>query len=150
MRRGEATAAFGAPPLSAGVRIARAGIRGEGPGRAHILVVNDVAPVRSFFSALLSRAGYRVSTASDGTEALARCRREPPDLMLLGARIASPSGVEVAEALHGTVPFLMQCARPDTDLDLPRFRRLGALGTLTAEHSIVNEVEQALAFSRRR
>lgn len=61
--------------------------------RAHVLVVEDEADLRSALVELLSIWGYRVSTASDGREALERLRvgREPV-LMLLDLQMPVMDG----------------------------------------------------------
>jgi PleD family two-component response regulator len=50
---------------------------------AHILVVDDDANVRRMLQILLSNAGYRVSLATTGEEALAYLELVTPDLVLL-------------------------------------------------------------------
>ena len=50
---------------------------------AHILVVDDDPSIRRMLQLLLSDAGYRVSLASSGEEALAYLDLITPDLVLL-------------------------------------------------------------------
>jgi DNA-binding response OmpR family regulator len=49
----------------------------------HVLVVEDAAPTRSFLVAALSDQGYVVSSAADGADALERCSKLRPDLVVL-------------------------------------------------------------------
>ncbi|MEO1270857.1 MAG: response regulator [Myxococcota bacterium] len=49
---------------------------------AHILVVDDNAVQRHLLRLLCSNAGYRVTQAVHGADALAAARRERPDLMV--------------------------------------------------------------------
>ena len=49
----------------------------------HILVTDDDKNTRLYFKAILERAGYTVTTAKDGEEALAVMDREYIDLVVL-------------------------------------------------------------------
>ncbi|WP_418287463.1 response regulator [Lentzea guizhouensis] len=56
----------------------------EEPGRVTtLLVVDDEATVRELLSATLRFAGFRVTSATTGAEAVAAAAEEPPDLVLL-------------------------------------------------------------------
>jgi diguanylate cyclase (GGDEF)-like protein len=50
---------------------------------ATVLVVDDSGATRRILRRTLEEAGYRVSEAADGAEALVQCRAERPDLVLL-------------------------------------------------------------------
>ena len=60
-----------------------------------ILVVDDEPALRELFSEVLARAGYEVSTANDGAEALDRLRTESFDLLLLDIWMPRMTGLEV-------------------------------------------------------
>ena len=63
----------------------------DGPvGR--VLVVDDDEDVRNVLFAALSDAGYEVTTASDGEEAIESVRRRRPDLILLDLMMPRVSG----------------------------------------------------------
>jgi DNA-binding response OmpR family regulator len=49
---------------------------------------------------ILRRAGYRVSEAADGREALEEIERHPPDLALLDVVLPKVDGAAVAQALR--------------------------------------------------
>jgi len=48
-----------------------------------ILVVDDEPDITALVAYHLARAGYRVSTAASGTEALHSARETPPDVIVL-------------------------------------------------------------------
>ena len=50
---------------------------------ARVLVVDDSSATRRILRRLLEAVGYGVTEAADGLEALALCRADPPDLVLL-------------------------------------------------------------------
>jgi DNA-binding response OmpR family regulator len=66
---------------------------------ASILVVDDDPEIVAMLTARLSKRGYSVSTAGDGTKALELARRERPDVVLLDVMMPGKSGWEVARAL---------------------------------------------------
>jgi CheY-like chemotaxis protein len=65
------------------------------------LVVEDDDQVRSFVTAVLEREGFRVLTASNGSDGLALCRNTPDVRVLLtdGQMGPGPTGIELAETL---------------------------------------------------
>src|SRR3954470_17742183 len=61
-----------------------------------VLVVEDEVEMRALLRRLLTRAGYRVVEASDGSAALACLRATAPDLVLLDIMLPDIDGLEVA------------------------------------------------------
>ncbi len=66
---------------------------------ARILVVDDDPEIMTLLSTRLSKRGYKMSTAGDGTKALEVARREMPDVMILDVMMPGKSGWEVMRAL---------------------------------------------------
>ena len=71
-----------------------------------VLVVDDQAANLRVVSALLTRQGYQVTTASSGEEALARYAESVPDLILLDMMMPGMDGFEVLIALRASASFL--------------------------------------------
>jgi PAS domain S-box-containing protein len=67
---------------------------------ATILVVDDHAPSRQFLTSLLTYKGHRLLEASDGAEALARVRRERPDLVISDILMPTMDGYEFVRHLR--------------------------------------------------
>ncbi len=65
-----------------------------------VLVVDDEPDIAGLVAYHLAKAGYRVSTAADGGEALARARVERPDLVVLDLMLPGRSGLEVLADLR--------------------------------------------------
>ncbi len=61
-----------------------------------VLVVEDDPDLLALEEAFLAEAGYRVSCAADGLEALDRVEREMPGLILLDMRMPRMNGWEFA------------------------------------------------------
>lgn len=63
----------------------------------------------------LERDGFRVTTASDGSAALAACNEQPPDLVLLDQMLPRIDGLEVFRAIRAkhSTPIIMLTARGD-------------------------------------
>jgi two-component system, OmpR family, phosphate regulon response regulator PhoB len=68
--------------------------------QAHVLVVDDEPDIVALVAYHLARAGYRVSTAADGAEALASARRERPALLVLDLMLPGLSGFDVLQQLR--------------------------------------------------
>src|SRR5687767_3382003 len=62
---------------------------------AHILVVEDEPDISALVAFHLARTGYRVRTASTGSEALEAVSVDTPDLLLLDLMLPGMSGLEV-------------------------------------------------------
>jgi two-component system, OmpR family, phosphate regulon response regulator PhoB len=81
-----------------------------------ILVVDDEPDIIALVAYHLARSGYRVSTASTGTEALAAARQEQPALVVLDLMLPELSGFQVLERIRADralaeTPVLMLTAR---------------------------------------
>lgn len=81
----------------------------------HVLLVEDDASIREITALGLTRAGFRVTTAADGREGLARARRDPFDLLLLDVMLPGVNGFDVCREVRRTsrVPVVMLTARTD-------------------------------------
>jgi adenylate cyclase len=65
-----------------------------------ILVVDDMPANVRLLEAILVAAGFAVSSASSGPEALERVIAEPPDLVLLDVQMAGMNGYEVCRRIR--------------------------------------------------
>lgn len=65
-----------------------------------VLVVDDQEEIREMTSLVLSGAGYAVTTAAGGEEALRRARIEPFDLVLLDINMPGMGGWETLRLLR--------------------------------------------------
>jgi chemosensory pili system protein ChpA (sensor histidine kinase/response regulator) len=100
--------------LHSGSPVAReAGLR---PDRAHVMVVDDSLTVRRLTGRLLSRAGYEVSTAKDGLDALQQMQGTLPDLVVLDLEMPRMDGFELvrelrSDPLTAAVPIVIVSSR---------------------------------------
>jgi two-component system phosphate regulon response regulator PhoB len=65
-----------------------------------ILVVDDEPDIVGLVAYHLARAGYRVSTATNGPDALKAAREERPDLVVLDLMLPGVSGYDVLQELR--------------------------------------------------
>ncbi|MHB0912701.1 MAG: PAS domain S-box protein [Armatimonadota bacterium] len=74
-------------------------VNADSASRADILVVDDTPDELRLLADILSGAGYRVRTATDGRLALRSVQAELPELILLDIRMPGLDGYEVARQL---------------------------------------------------
>jgi len=67
---------------------------------ARVLVVDDMPANVRLLEAILEPAGYSVTAASSGPEALERVVADPPDLVLLDVQMAGMNGYEVCRRIR--------------------------------------------------
>jgi DNA-binding response OmpR family regulator len=81
----------------------------------HVLVVDDEPAIVEIVRDYLADAGYRVSTARSGDEALRRLRSVTPDLVVLDLGLPDIDGLDVARTVRqaSAVPIIMLTARTD-------------------------------------
>jgi len=83
-----------------------------------VLVVDDDESMRLLLQRRMESDGYRVVVAEDGLSAVEKASAEPPDVILLDAKMPTMDGFQVAEALKTaehtrTVPIIMVTALDD-------------------------------------
>lgn len=101
----------------------------------HVLIVDDLPRNLQVLALLLSKAGYRVSMAMDGVQALEMVRVEAPDLVLLDVMMSGMDGLEVCRVLKADsrlreIPVIFLTAKAELE-DLQEGFRLGAVDYVT-------------------
>ena len=115
-----------------------------------MLLVEDDASIRESTSLGLQRAGFRVTTAADGAEAVERFRGERFELVILDLMLPQMDGFEVCRQLRreSRVPILMLTARTDAT-DVVAGLELGADDYVTKPFDLPVLVARARALVRR-
>ena len=116
----------------------------------HILVVDDEPRIAEIARDYLERAGYRVSVAGNGADALAVARARQPDLIVLDLGLPQMDGLDVTRMLrkHSNVPIIMLTARVD-ESDTLIGLELGADDYMTKPFSPKELVARVRAVFRR-
>ena len=117
-----------------------------------ILIADDEPNILISLEFLLKRAGYQVSLARDGQEALDAILRDRPALVLLDVMMPRKTGLEVLQAVRADeacngVRILMLTAK-GRDPDMAKGLALGADAYLTkpfATKDLVAKVHDLLA-----
>jgi two-component system alkaline phosphatase synthesis response regulator PhoP len=80
---------------------------------SQILIVDDAPKITRLVRDYLENAGFAVTVARDGREALMRARTEHPDLIVLDLGLPGIDGLDVTRALRrdAGVPIIMLTAR---------------------------------------
>jgi len=81
----------------------------------HILVVDDEPQIAGIVRDYLERAGYRVTVAGDGADAVVKARAERPDLVVLDLALPRMDGLDVTRSIRrdSNIPIIMLTARVD-------------------------------------
>src|SRR5688572_269792 len=116
-----------------------------------ILIVDDEPKIVRLVHDFLAAAGFGVSTAGTGDEALMRVRTEPPDLVILDLGLPGLDGLDVTRSIRraGDLPIIMLTARDD-ETDKLIGLELGADDYVTKPFSPRELVARVRAVLRRR
>ncbi|HEX6464079.1 MAG TPA: response regulator transcription factor [Vicinamibacterales bacterium] len=116
----------------------------------HILVVDDEPQIAGIARDYLERAGYRVTVAGDGADAIAKARSQRPDLIVLDLALPRMDGLDVTRAIRkdSNVPIIMLTARVD-EADKLVGLELGADDYITKPFSPRELVARVRAVFRR-
>jgi len=96
--------------------------------KGQILVVDDELGIRTLLSEVLNIAGFQVTIAADGLDALNLIRKNKFDLILLDVNLPKVDGFAILEKIRAsapTQPIIMISARTEKD-DVTHGLRLGA------------------------
>ena len=100
-----------------------------------VLIVDDEPMARTLLRLMLVRAGFNVSEAEDGFDALEKVQSSQPDIILLDVMMPGMDGFSVCEKLRqreetSTLPIIMLSAKTDLD-SINKGLRVGATKYLT-------------------
>ena len=94
----------------------------------HILVVDDEPGMRRYLQTVLELDAYKVSTASNGEEAIDKVLRDRPDVVLLDMVMPGPDGLATLKRIRETRPttkvVMLSCVRDTRKVAMAM--RLGA------------------------
>jgi DNA-binding response OmpR family regulator len=116
-----------------------------------ILIVDDEPKIVRLVHDYLEAAGFSVTSARSGDEALMRARTDQPDLVVLDLGLPGLDGLDVTRALrrYGDLPIIMLTARDDESDKLVGLE-LGADDYVTKPFSPRELVARVRAVLRRR
>ncbi|MBB6476603.1 response regulator [Sphaerisporangium rubeum] len=118
---------------------------------ARLLIVEDDPNILELLAASLRFAGFEVTPASDGAEAVAAARRHRPDLIVLDVMLPDMDGFDVVRRLRGggaRTPVVFLTARDATE-DKIRGLTLGGDDYVTKPFSLEEVVARIRAVLRR-
>jgi CheY-like chemotaxis protein len=122
---------------------------GQGtPSAGSILVVEDDPDLLSLMEMILGGDGYRVRTARDGREALARVKESMPSLVFLDMRMPGMNGWEFAREFHARhgagCPIVVVTAAEDAR---KRAEEIAAQGWLAKPFEIADVLAAAAKYA---
>ena len=96
----------------------------------HCLVVDDSAVIRKVARRILEQLSFRISEAEDGEQALAVCRADMPDAVLLDWNMPVMDGYDFLRELRrlptGNVPKVVFCTTENDVAYIARAMHAGA------------------------
>ncbi len=100
-----------------------------------VLIVDDEPMARTLLRLMLVRAGFNVSEAANGYDALAKVKKNRPDIILLDVMMPGMDGITVCETIRSqddtvNLPIIMLSAKTDLDT-INEGLRVGATKYLT-------------------
>lgn len=115
-----------------------------------ILIVEDDRNTAALIATYLEREGFATRTVTDGAEALAQVRRQPPGFVILDVMLPRVDGWEICRELRkiSEVPILMLTAREE-EVDRVLGLSLGADDYVVKPFSPRELVERVKAILRR-
>jgi chemotaxis protein histidine kinase CheA/CheY-like chemotaxis protein len=107
--------------------------------KQRVLIADDSLSVRRALEQLMRDAGFEVTTARDGLEALAALRQHTPDIMLLDLEMPRMNGLEVASFVrqakeYKEIPIIMITSRT-SDKHLQMAKDAGVTEVLSKPYS---------------
>ena len=123
------------------------------PSRGRILVADDEPHIRRILATVLGSAGFAVSEATDGDEALAALEApQAPDLLILDLMMPRMSGLEVLSRirerpLHRRTPVIVLTAKGQ-DADMQAALSAGADDFMTKPFSpkkLLSRIQEILS-----
>src|SRR5574337_743641 len=118
---------------------------GERSSATRALVVDDERPIRLLMEKELPRAGYIVTCAGSGEEALEQLRTREFDVVLLDLKMPGIGGMETLRRIRGygtTAEVVILTGHPDVDSAINAMK-LGAYDYLTKPFKL-SELEEVL------
>jgi two-component system, OmpR family, response regulator RegX3 len=123
-------------------------VSADGPVR--VLVVEDEDSYRDALQAGLTREGYAVELAADGSEGLRKFSASPPDVVLLDVLLPGANGTEVCRRMReiAKVPVIMVSAL-DSEVDVVLGLEIGAADYVTKPYRLRELTARIQAVLRR-
>jgi len=118
---------------------------------ARILVIEDDENVAKLEETVLSRAGYEVRVAENGTQGLEAAESYKPDVVILDVGLPDISGLDVCTSIAGSSPaFILMVSGHAREQDVLLGLGLGADDYITKPFSNNELVARVASFLRRR
>lgn len=117
---------------------------------AKILVVDDDSAVRTLLTRFLSRQGYHVEAALDGSSALVQFERFSPDLLILDVNLPDTNGYQLCEIVQKrTGAYVILLTSRDDEADILTGFAKGADDYITKPFSLMSVGARIAAILRR-
>lgn len=106
--------------------------------KTRVLIVDDEEVIRILLEQTVSGAGYHVTTASDGDEAISKIRMDRFDVALLDIQMPNSTGIDVLKYLQENSPrtrVIMLTGHPDLRYAMEA-KEFGAMDFIRKPYSV--------------
>lgn len=121
---------------------------------SHVLVVDDYDDGREMYAEFLELAGYRVSQAKDGAEALRKATDLLPDIILMDLSLPDIDGSDVTRRLRKDprtrqIPVVVVTGHPPENVESQTLHYDAFVTKPCPPDALVDEVARLLAVRKR-
>jgi len=109
----------------------------------HLLIADDEPLALKLLSELLTASGYQVSTATNGTEALALLERHAFDAVITDYHMPDIDGLELVRRIGGDIPVFMTTVDAES-LGPEDRRRVHLLPKPLSIHNLLDRIGQVV------
>ena len=109
----------------------------------HLLIADDEPLALKLLSELLEASGYRISTATNGTEALALLERHTFDGIVTDYHMPDIDGLELVRRVKGAIPVFMTTIDAES-LSSEDRRRVHLLPKPLSIHNLLDRIGQVI------
>lgn len=116
--------------------------------KKRVLLVEDNEKVRDFYAEEIALAGYDVTVAVDGADAIEKVRADRPDAIVLDIAMPEKTGLEFLSEIagvDGSIPVIVNTAYPHFRFDFRSHRAAAWLTKSSNPEELLSTIARVIA-----